>query len=309
MLPLLEPLIVMVISSILLLSYRFIIVDKDKRFLRQEFSSYVSPNLVEVIVDNPDGSVVAARHQECSFVFTDLAGFTTMVESLDPEDLRAIMSDYIDGMMNIVFEYNGTLDKIIGDALCIFFSAPIAQEDHAQRAVNCALELDAWARNYVTSMKEKEIYFGKTRIGVNSGEVVVGNFGGSSIFDYTVYGDAVNTAARLESVNKQLGTNICISGNTVKKCTNFVGRPVGNLVLKGKTEHTQTYEPLKNLEFQSPVVEAYLEAYKLMESVDPKAEAAFAKAYSNFPADPLIKLHYERLRRGERGDTIVMTEK
>ena len=87
-------------------------------------------------------------------------------------------------------------------------------------------------------MNEKGIAIGKTRIGVNSGEVVVGNFGGSTMFDYTAYGDAVNTAARLESINKQLGTNICVSSKTIDKCKIFVGRPVGNLVLKGKSEKT-----------------------------------------------------------------------
>ena len=207
-----------------ILSYRFIIADKDKRYLRQEFSSYVSPNLVEAIIDSPDRSAVTARQQECSFVFTDLANFTTTVESLDPEVLRTLISEYIDGMVKIVFEHDGTLDKVIGDALCIFFSAPIVQADHAQRAVDCALELDAWSRDYVSRMNEKGILIGKTRIGVNSGQVVVGNFGGSRMFDYTAYGDAVNTAARLESINKQLGTNICVSSKTIEQCKIFVAK-------------------------------------------------------------------------------------
>ena len=308
-LPLIEPLAAMILSSVVLLSYRFIIADKDKRYLRQEFSSYVSPNLVEAIIDSPDRSAVTARHQECSFVFTDLANFTTTVESLDPEVLRTLMNEYIDGMVQIVFEHDGTLDKVIGDALCIFFSAPIVQADHAQRAVDCALELDAWSRDYVSRMNEKGILIGKTRIGVNSGQVVVGNFGGSTMFDYTAYGDAVNTAARLESINKQLGTNICVSGKTIEKCKIFVGRPVGNLVLKGKSEKTEAYQPLSEMELQSPAIEAYLEAYGLMESADPNAEAAFAKAAADFPTDPLIKFHYQRLKNGESGNTIVMSEK
>ena len=308
-LPLIEPLAAMLLSSVVSLSYRFIIVDKDKRYLRQEFSSYVSPNLVEAIIDSPDQSAAAARHQECSFVFTDLANFTTTVESIDPEVLRTLMSEYIDGMVGIVFKHNGTLDKVVGDALCIFFSAPIAQADHAQRAVDCALELDAWSRDYVIGMNEKGIAIGKTRIGVNSGEVVVGNFGGSTMFDYTAYGDAVNTAARLESINKQLGTNICVSSQTIEKCKIFVGRPVGNLVLKGKSEKTEAYEPLNEAELQSPEIEAYLEAYGLMASADPNAEAAFAKAAADFPTDPLIKFHYQRLKNGESGNTIVISEK
>jgi len=158
-------------------------------------------------------------------------------------------------------------------------------------------------------MNEKGILIGKTRIGVNSGQVVVGNFGGSTMFDYTAYGDAVNTAARLESINKQLGTNICVSSKTIEQCKIFVGRPVGNLVLKGKSEKTEAYQPLSEMELQSPAIEAYLEAYGLMVSADPNAEAAFAKAAADFPTDPLIKFHYQRLKNGESGNTIVMSEK
>ena len=191
----------------------------------------------------------------------------------------------------------------------IFFSAPIAQKDHAQRAVECALKLDAWSRNYSINLKQQGINFGKTRIGVNSGEAVVGNFGGSSMFDYTAYGDTVNIAARLESANKQLGTNICISSYTVKNCTQFVGRPVGKLLLKGKSEQTQTYEPLREIDLESPAVKAYLEAYRLMEVLDPKAEETFAKAAADFPNDALIKYHYQRLKNGQTGTIIVLTEK
>ena len=119
-------------------------------------------------------------------------------------------------MISIAFSHNGTLDKVVGDALVIFFSAPIYQSDHAQRAVDCALELDAWAPDYAPAMNNNGIPMGKTRVGVNTGLVVVGNFAGSSMFDYTAHGDAVNTAARLESVNKHLGTNVCISGKRWK---------------------------------------------------------------------------------------------
>jgi adenylate cyclase len=308
-LPLIEPLVAMALSSMVLLSYRFMIVEKDRRYLRKEFSSYVSPNLVEAIIDSPDHTAVDARHQDCSFIFTDMANFTAMVESLDPELLRKVISDYIDGMVGIVFKHGGTLDKIVGDALCIFFSAPISQSDHAQRAVDCAVELDRWARGYVSRMSASGIVIGKTRIGVNSGEVVVGNFGGSALFDYTAYGDAVNTAARLESVNKYLGTNICVSRQTVDRCEIFVGRPIGQLVLKGKSTSTEAYEPLSQTQLQSPATKAYLDAYELMAAYDRNAGSVFAQAAIDYPEDPLMTFHHERLKEGEFGDIIVMSEK
>jgi adenylate cyclase len=308
-LPLIAPLAVMALSSVATLGYRFIVIDKDKRFLRDAFSSYVSPNLVEVIVNDPEGSAVAARRQECSFIFTDLAGFTSLVEGTDPKLLHPILNDYIDGMVAIAFKHSGTLDKVVGDALTIIFSAPIEQPNHAQRAVDCALELDAWARAYAIGLNEKGIALGKTRVGVNTGPVVVGNFGGSNLFDYTAHGDAINTAARLESVNKHLGTNVCISGATAEKCQNFVGRPMGKLVLKGKSEGTEAFEPLTETEMDSPRVQAYLAAYHLMAANDPRAAEAFASAAANFPGDPLVAFHHEWLKKGENGDTVVMAEK
>ncbi len=308
-LPLVDPLAAAVLTSVVTLGYRFIVVDKDKRYLREAFSSYVSPNLVEVIADNPDGSTVAARHQECSFIFTDLADFTAMVESSDPEDLHPILNAYIDGMVAIAFKHEGTLDKVVGDALSIFFSAPVEQPDHAQIAVDCALELDAWAKDYAARITASGIAMGKTRIGVNTGTVVVGNFGGSTMFDYTAHGDAINTAARLESVNKHLGTSVCISGETVKKCHNFVGRPVGRLVLKGKSKGTEAFEPLTEEALKSPPVQSYLAAYELMAAGDPAAAEAFAQAVERYPDDPLIAFHHNRLAKGQSGDEVILADK
>ncbi len=308
-LPLIAPLLGMALTSVATLGYRFVVVDKDKRFLRDSFSSYVSPNLVEAIVSDPEGRAVSARRQDCSFIFTDLAGFTSLVEGTDPELLHPILNEYIDGMVAIAFNHGGTLDKVVGDALTIIFSAPVEQPDHAQRAVDCALELDAWARAYAADLNAKGIALGKTRVGVNTGPVVVGNFGGSNLFDYTAHGDAINTAARLESVNKHLGTNLCISGATAQRCQNFIGRPVAKLVLKGKTEGTETFEPLTEAEMESPMVQGYLAAYHLMAAGAPEASEAFASLAAEFPGDPLITFHHQRLLNDETGDTVVMAEK
>jgi adenylate cyclase len=308
-LPLVDPLLASAISWLAMFTYRFLIADRDKRFLRKSFSSYVSPNLVEVIVNDPDGSAVKTRRQECSFLFTDLAGFTSLVESTDPEVLQPILNDYLDGMTAILFKHEGTLEKIIGDAVNAMFSAPVEQHDHAQRALDCALEMDAWSRGFVTSLREKGISLGKTRIGVNSGMVVVGRFGGSGISDYRALGDPINTAARLESVNKQLGTNVCISGATIEQCSGFTGRPVGNLVLKGQTVGTEVFEPLTEELLNSPMIKAYLHAYNLMSEKNSTASEAFTIANEVYPDDPLIAFHLKRLENGETGTTIIMRDK
>jgi len=310
LLPILFPLLSMSLAAGSTLWYRFLVVDRDKRFLRKSFANYISPNLVDAIVDAPDGAGVSTRRQECSFVFTDLAGFTSMMERTAPEITHPIINNYIDGLVTILFEHGGTLDKIIGDAVVVMFSAPVEQSNHAQRAIDCALAMDAWARNYAVKINCEGVPFGKTRIGVNSGTVVVGNFGGSKMFDYTAYGDAINTAARLESVNKHLGTNVCISANTVDKSSTFIGRPIGELVLKGKSKGVKVYEPLSPDEMNLPNVLAYLTGYGLMEDgKHQEAIKAFTDAASDFPDDPLIAFHNNRLGHRETGTVVVMTEK
>ena len=127
--------------------------------------------------------------------------------------------------------------------------------------------------------------------------------------DYSAYGDAMNTAARLESVNKQLGTKICISAATVNQAQDFSGRPVGNLILKGKKEGIKAFEPLATVTIESPATKSYMRAFKLMEADDPKATMAFADAALRFPTDPLIAFHNKRLQRGESGATVHFDQK
>jgi adenylate cyclase len=222
-------------------------------------------------------------------------------------------------MIAIAFRHEGTLDRIVGDAVAIMFSAPVPQPDHRARALACALEMDAFASRYSADIQAKGICFGKTRIGIHSGEVIVGNFGGSTMFDYRALGDPVNTASRLESVNKHLGTNICLSEATLAGCPpETVVRPVGKLVLKGKSKALQVYEPVsaERADRYAPL-DAYRAAYELMaqegdgggSGANSPALALFSELAEKFPNDPLLKLHCERLLAGAHGDLIVMSEK
>ena len=283
--------------------------ERQQRWIRDAFSSYVSPNLVEHLIENPGQLRLGGERRECTFLFTDLADFTSLVEKSEPEVIVSLLNEYLDGMVQIAFQHDGTLDKIVGDAVTIIFSAPVVQPDHAARGVACALAMDSFAQAYAEAKRSEGIPLGKTRIGVNSGPVIIGNFGGDTVFDYTAHGDAINTAARMESVNKHLGTRVCISGFTVAGCPDFIGRPVGTLVLKGKTKGIEAFEPLTEAEAASSAVTAYLAAFELLERQDPGADKAFAALAENYPDDPLAALHLKRLQRGETGITIVMTEK
>lgn len=283
--------------------------ERQQRWIRDAFSSYVSPNLVGHLLENPGQLKLGGERRECTFLFTDLADFTSLVEKSDPEVIVSLLNEYLDGMVRIAFQHDGTLDKIVGDAVTIIFSAPVVQPDHAARGVACALAMDSFAQAYAEAKRSEGIPLGKTRIGVNSGPVIIGNFGGDTVFDYTAHGDAINTAARMESVNKHLGTRVCISAFTVAGCPDFIGRPVGTLVLKGKTKGIEAFEPLTETEAGSSAVAAYRAAFDLLERRDPGADRAFAALAASYPDDPLAALHLKRLQRGETGTTIVMTEK
>lgn len=287
--------------------------EREQRWIKAVFSRYVSPNRVNYLVDHPGSMELGGNRQECSFVFTDLANFTALMESIDPGSAVALLNDYLDEMIAIAFRFEGTLDRIVGDAVAIMFSAPVPQSDHRQRALSCALAMDAFAARYAREQNARGIAFGKTRIGIHTGEVIVGNFGGSTIFDYRALGDPVNTASRLESVNKYLGTSICVSEATLAGCPDANVRPVGRLVLKGKTEGLLVFEPLiaGRQEGYAPLDE-YMAAYKLLHEGGFFHGAAcrrFDELAGFYPNDPLVVLHQKRLAGGAYGNLMVMSEK
>jgi adenylate cyclase len=143
---------------------RFFQAEREGRFIREAFASYMSPNLVDYLVANPDQLKLGGERRDCSFVLTDLAGFTTLVEKSEPEQLVALLNDYLEGMTSIALKHEGTLDRIVGDAVAVMFSAPVVQPDHAARAVACALEMDAFSRRFSRSNTTPERRVGRTRI-------------------------------------------------------------------------------------------------------------------------------------------------
>ena len=195
-------------------------------------SRYFSPNLALSLAADANALAPGGERREIATLFTDIAGFTPLVESLDTKELASLLSGYLESMTEIVFAHEGTVAKIIGDAIHVLFGAPADQPDSANRAIACALALDARAEDYRLEWKARGVPLGATRIGVHAGPAIVGNFGGGRLFDYTAYGDTINAAARLEAVNKQLGTRICVSAAAAERADGFCGRPVGDLVLQ-----------------------------------------------------------------------------
>lgn len=288
---------------------RYLRTERDQRWIKTAFSRYVSPNRVRYLQEHPETLALGGEYRECSFVMTDLAGFTSLMEKYEPAMLSSLLNEYLNGMIEIAFAHDGTLDRIVGDAVAVMFSAPVAQPDHAARAVACALAMDSFANAFSLRQQERGIPFGKTRIGVNTGDVMVGNFGGQVMLDYRALGDAINTAARLETINAQLGTRVSVSGSTVKQCALFRGRPAGRLVLKGKTIPIAVFEPLTADEDQSERVTQYRAAYALMDAGSAEAGEAFQSLKTRYPNDPLVNYHTIRFEAGETGSLVVMSRK
>ena len=269
-------------------------------------SRYFSPNLAGRLASANGGAELGAQRRELAALFTDIAGFTTLAESTAPEILTQLLNDYFGGMTEIVFAHEGTLAKIIGDALHVLFGAPVDQPDHAARAVACALDLDAFAEAFRQSWRGKGVALGVTRIGVHAGPAIVGNFGSGRFFEYTAYGDTINTASRLESVNKQLGTRLCVSAAIVSRVPGFRGRPIGDLQLRGRSEPLRTFEPMTDIAHAHAATGAYKAAFAQLEGRDAGAMPAFAALVGMRADDHLVSFHLKRLLNGETGTTITM---
>ncbi|PBB42126.1 adenylate/guanylate cyclase domain-containing response regulator [Mesorhizobium sp. WSM3866] len=273
-------------------------------------SRYFSPNLAARLASDADAAGLAGQRREVAALFTDIAGFTTLVETMESDTLGELLNDYLNdylaGMTDIVFRHEGTVAKVVGDALHVLFGAPSEQPDHAVRAVACALELDAFSEAFRVEWRMKGIVLGPTRIGVNAGLAIVGNFGGLRFFEYTAYGDTINIAARLEAANKQLGTRICVSESVARAVPDFRGRPVGDLVLRGRTEPLRAYEPLPPGRGEDDSADGYRSAFARLEADDPGAIGAFAAEVGKRPGDQLASFHLKRLLNGAKGIRIQM---
>ena len=220
-----------ILVNITSLIIRFLSERSQKEYIRKAFSYYLSDSVLKEILKDPSKLRLGGERKEITVLFTDIAGFTTISEKMDPVDLAKLLNDYLTKMTNIVFANAGVLDKYIGDAVMAFWNAPIATPDHAYLACKTALE-----------MQKEAGEFGM-RIGINTGDMVVGNMGSQMRFDYSLLGDNVNLGSRLEGINKEYGTKILISQSTQSLISNkLVTRFIDTVAVKGKEKGVRIYE-------------------------------------------------------------------
>ena len=208
---------------------------RKKAFIKKAFRHYLSPAVIERILEDPSQLKLGGERKELTILFSDLEGFTTISEKLDPENLTSLLNLVLSDMTEIILDEGGTLDKYEGDAIIAFWNAPIDQPDHAERACRAALKCQQKIRERQEEYSSKAGAPIRMRIGINTGAVVVGNMGSAKRFDYTVLGDAANLASRLEGANKFFGTRIMVSEQTWKKTSGrFAGRRLGLVRVAGE---------------------------------------------------------------------------
>jgi adenylate cyclase len=253
---------------------------RQKRYIKGAFKQYLSPAVIDQLIAHPERLKLGGERRELSIFFSDMQGFTSVSETLTPEELTALLNDYLSAMTDIIQEEGGTIDKYEGDAIIAFWNAPLDLADHAARAVRAALRCQVRLAELRPAFRErvgKDLFM---RVGVNSGPAVVGNMGSHTRFDYTMLGDAVNLASRLEGINKQFGTYTMISASTLKLAGDaYPARELSRVAVVGRKEAVTVYEPMLKEEYEArrPTLDAFASALKAYYAGKfREAEAAFS---------------------------------
>lgn len=279
--------------------YRYFTEEKKKRELKSTFAKYVSPAVVDELLKDAENLKLGGRKEHMTVFFSDVRGFTTISEKLAPEELSRVLNLYLTPMTELVFKNNGTLDKYIGDAIMAFFGAPIRHPNHAKDACRCALENLEKLKELQQQFAAQNLPHIDIGIGINTGEMSVGNMGSNIVQNYTVMGDSVNLAARLEGINKEYGTRIIISQFTHEEVKDsFTAREVDRVRVKGKLEPVRIFELICEGEPTDKTAEAlriFRQGYELYHQKKfEDAQNNFKKSLEVSQVDPVSELYIER---------------
>lgn len=271
--------------------YGYLTEKKERSFIENTFGKYMSPKVIDKLLEDPSGLNLGGEEKELTAFFTDLGGFTTFSEQLSAEELVNLLNEYLSEMTEILLKHEGTLDKYDGDAIKAFFGAPVYFKDHAKRACWVAIEMQERLSTLREEWEKEKRPQLSMRIGINTGMMVVGNMGSKNRMNYGMNGDSVNLAARLEGANKEYGTLTLISESTYIQAKDFIeAREIDYVRVLGRTHPVRIYELLGKKGFlDNPVLSIlplYNEGLKFYkESKWKEAVTYFNKALEKYPAD------------------------
>ncbi len=283
---------VILVSYIASLAQKYISENKQKRFIQMAFSQYMNPALMRQLMANPDQLKLGGEKKVMTVMFSDVRGFTSLSEKVAPEKLFSLLNEYLDHMCDIVISQRGTIDKFIGDAIMALWNAPLDDPNHHLNAIKAAMMMEEALDSFNKAHPDTHFNIG---IGINTGEMVVGNIGSKQRFDYTVLGDNVNLASRIEGLTKKYGIRILLTQSTIEdiKDSNIIFRKIDQVIVKGKTKAICLCQPLHNTEGNAKLKKEYEAAFELY------AQGEFKKAkkiWESLPDDPPSQMMLERLK-------------
>ncbi len=304
------PLISLILSLVAVEAVAFTIQENSSKFMRGAFSSYLSGDLLDQLIANPDALSLGGESKELSILFSDIRGFTTISESMDPVSLINLLNRYFTPMTNSVLENGGMLDKYIGDAVMAFFNAPVDIKKHADASCKSALEMIDRLDILNKELEKENINPIKIGIGINTADVVVGNMGSDSRFNYTVIGDGVNLASRVEGLTKNYGVDILITEFTVAKISDyFIYREIEPVKVKGKDVAVLLYELMKINDESKIIKELYDKALSVYKSENLKeAQMLFNSLVEKYDDNP-SKFFIKNIQNGQSWGVHKMTTK
>jgi adenylate cyclase len=293
------PIVTLLATYLMIVSYRYFAEGREKRFIRSAFELYVHPDYVASLMEDSSVLKLGGERRHLSILFADIMGFTSRAERSEPEPLVALLNTYMTAMTNVIFETGGVVDKLMGDGIMAFWGAPLPVENPARDAINCAIGM----RAALSKLAARDSRFTDIRIGIGiaTGDVIVGNFGGEKKFDYSVIGDTVNLASRLEGLTRQFKVNILVNQETYDEAGhNYVSRPIGLVKVKGKDHLVPVVEIVAHS--GDGVDPAYYQRFSqamtlLRDGLSPEAE--LRALHQERPNDHVIEMCLERLHGSE----------
>lgn len=278
--------------------HHYFVVEKSKKKIRSTFEKYMAPSLIEALLKDQESLKLGGRREHMTVFFSDIRDFTSISEKLEPEALASLLNSYLTPMTEVIFKNRGTLDKYIGDAIMAFFGAPVKMENHALDACRCALESQAKLQDLQKDWESKGLPRFEMGIGINTGEMSVGNMGSSRLQSYTVIGDPVNLASRLEGLTKIYGVGIIVSEFTYDLVkSHFISRELDVVRVKGRVKPVRIYQLLDETETSElkAKLDLYHQAYNTyLQQNFGLAKIKFEEVLKLWGHDPVSKLFIQR---------------